>query len=145
QRAALRRSSIGFIYQYHHLLPEFSAFENIVLPQLIFGTPRKKAEKRASDLLKLMGLAERATHRPARLSGGEQQRVAIARAIANKPSLLLADEPTGNLDPEKSAQIFSELLTMVRKEKVGALIATHNLDLAKKMDRIISLKEGVLV
>jgi len=145
ERARMRRSEIGFVYQFHHLLPEFSALENIVLPQLILGLSRAEAEERASQLLDSLGIAERADHRPAQLSGGEQQRVAIARAVANGPRLLLADEPTGNLDPPTAERVFEQLLSLVRQSGVAALIATHNLELAARMDRTLRLKEGLLV
>jgi lipoprotein-releasing system ATP-binding protein len=141
-RTQVRRQKIGFIYQFHHLLPEFSALENIVLPQLANGTPRKQAEARAMDLLNRVGIAPRADHRPAALSGGEQQRVAFCRALANSPQLLLADEPTGNLDPGTSDQVFSVLVDMVRETGLSALIATHNMDLAARMDRIVRLNAG---
>ena len=144
-RTQLRRSAIGFVYQFHHLLPEFSALENIVLPQLILGLSRSEAESRANALLSSLGLSERIDHRPAQLSGGEQQRVAIARAVANAPKVLLADEPTGNLDPHTAERVFDELLSLVRQSGVSAVIATHNLDLAAKMDRILRLVEGSLV
>ena len=145
ERTRLRRSEIGFVYQFHHLLPEFSALENIVLPQLILGLSRAEAEERASQLLDSLGIAERGDHRPAQLSGGEQQRVAIARAVANGPRLLLADEPTGNLDPPTAERVFEQLLSLVRQSGVAALIATHNLELAARMDRTLRLKEGLLV
>jgi lipoprotein-releasing system ATP-binding protein len=137
ERTKTRRGDIGFVYQFHHLLPEFSAIENIMLPQIINDIPRADATVRANELLTRLGLAHRVNHRPAKLSGGEQQRVAIARALANKPKLLLADEPTGNLDPETAEGVFTLLTEVVRKAGVGALIATHNMDLAKRMDRII--------
>jgi len=145
ERTRMRRSEIGFVYQFHHLLPEFSALENIVLPQLILGLSRAEAEERASQLLDSLGIAERADHRPAQLSGGEQQRVAIARAVANGPRLILADEPTGNLDPPTAERVFEQLLSLVRQSGVAALIATHNLELAARMDRTLRLKEGLLV
>ena len=145
ERTRMRRSEIGFVYQFHHLLPEFSALENIVLPQLILGLSRAEAEERASQLLNSLGIAERGDHRPAQLSGGEQQRVAIARAVANGPRLLLADEPTGNLDPPTAERVFEQLLSLVRQSGVAALIATHNLELAARMDRTLRLKEGLLV
>jgi len=145
ERTRMRRSEIGFVYQFHHLLPEFSALENIVLPQLILGLSRAEAEERASQLLDSLGIAERGDHRPAQLSGGEQQRVAIARAVANGPRLLLADEPTGNLDPPTAERVFEQLLSLVRQSDVAALIATHNLELAARMDRTLRLKEGLLV
>ncbi|NCC22542.1 MAG: ABC transporter ATP-binding protein [Alphaproteobacteria bacterium] len=141
-RTALRREFIGFVYQFHYLQPEFTALENVVIPQMIAGKTRGEAEIHASNLLSNLGLAQRLTHRPARLSGGEQQRVAIARAMVNGPKLLLADEPTGNLDPETSASVFAQLLGEVRGRGIGALIATHNLDLADQMDRILELKAG---
>lgn len=145
QRTAIRRRTIGFVYQAHHLLPEFSALENVVLPQMIAGMKKKDAEVEAARLLALMGLTDRATHRPAQLSGGEQQRVAIARALANHPRILLADEPTGNLDPKTAAGVFDALVELVRAEGVAALIATHNLQLAAKMDRALVLHEGKLL
>ncbi|WP_417782453.1 ABC transporter ATP-binding protein [Terasakiella pusilla] len=144
-KTALRRHHMGFVYQYHHLLPEFSAIENIVIPQMITGKSKKEAIVRAQELLEAVSLAKRGSHRPAELSGGEQQRVAIARALANKPKLLLADEPTGNLDPTTSDHVFSLLLNEVRKEGLAALIATHNPTLAARMDRIIRLENGHLV
>jgi lipoprotein-releasing system ATP-binding protein len=145
ERTRMRRAEIGFVYQFHHLLPEFSALENVVLPQLILGLSRSEAESRATELLKALGLGERADHRPAQLSGGEQQRVAIARAVANGPKFLLADEPTGNLDPHTADRVFEQLLSLVRQSGVAALIATHNLDLAARMDRTLRLVEGILV
>ena len=144
-RTALRRQKIGFVYQYHHLLPEFSALENIVLPQMIAGQSRKKAEARATHLLEQVGLTKRADHRPGQLSGGEQQRVAIARALANHPAMLIADEPTGNLDPHTADGVFEILRQLTRSEHLAVLVATHNLDLAKRMDRIVTLQEGKLV
>jgi len=144
-RTAVRRHRLGFVYQYHHLLPEFTALENVVIPQTIAGYGRKDAKKRAGELLDWMGLAERITHRPARLSGGEQQRVAIARAIACSPRLLLADEPTGNLDPHTAEDVFEVLLKLARGAGLAALIATHNPDLAAKMDRIVRLDDGHLI
>ena len=144
-RTALRRSMLGFVYQYHHLLPEFSALENVVLPQMIAGRPRREARKRALELLTHVGLAERASHRPARLSGGEQQRVAIARALANRPALLLADEPTGNLDHRSADEAFALLTELVRGDGLAALIATHNLDLAGRMDRTLTIQDGVVL
>lgn len=144
-RTALRRSEIGFVYQFHHLLPEFSAAENIILPQMIRGLPKAEAEKRAKDLLEYLGLGARASHRPAELSGGEQQRVAIARALANAPRMLLADEPTGNLDPKTAGHVFDTLAALVKASRVSALIATHNLDLAAQMDRRVTLREGRVV
>ncbi len=145
RRTELRRVHLGFVYQYHHLLPEFSALENIVLPQMIAGKPRAVAGERARELLDLMGLAPRAEHRPGQLSGGEQQRVAIARALANGPKVLLADEPTGNLDPHTSETVFDELLRLAREAGLAALIATHNPDLARRMDRTVRLEDGLLV
>lgn len=144
-RTRIRRQGLGFVYQNHHLLAEFSARENIILPQMIAGVPKAAAQNKADDLLMAMGLSDRATHRPARLSGGEQQRVAIARALANNPRLILADEPTGNLDPSTAGYVFSLLVDLVKKSGVAALIATHNLDLAAKMDRIVKLEEGILL
>ncbi len=145
RRTALRRSHLGFVYQYHHLLPEFSAMENVVLPQMIAGTDRAVAAKRALALLERMGLAARAEHRPGQLSGGEQQRVAICRALANDPKVLLADEPTGNLDPHTAEGVFRELIALVRSSGVAALIATHNPDLAARMDRVVRMQDGQLV
>ncbi|MEM9577720.1 MAG: ABC transporter ATP-binding protein [Pseudomonadota bacterium] len=145
QRTAARREDIGFIYQFHHLLPEFTAAENIVLPQLVNGAGRAAAQQRAEELLSAVGIAERADHRPAALSGGEQQRVAFCRALANAPRLLLADEPTGNLDPATSDQVFDTLMKLVRATGLSALIATHNLELAARMDRQIRLDAGVLL
>jgi lipoprotein-releasing system ATP-binding protein len=144
-RTALRRKTIGFVYQFHRLLPEFSALENVVVPQMIAGVSRKTAAVRAQMLLDRVGLSSRAMHRPGKLSGGEQQRVAIARALANEPALLLADEPTGNLDPNTAESVFAVLRELIVETKLGALIATHNLDLAHKMGRIIQLKDGLLV
>jgi lipoprotein-releasing system ATP-binding protein len=144
RRTAARREDIGFIYQFHHLLPEFTAAENIVLPQLANGTARSAAQSRADTLLAAVGLAARADHRPSALSGGEQQRVAFCRALANAPRLLLADEPTGNLDPATSDQVFDALMKLVRDTGLSAVIATHNLDLAARMDRQVRLDAGVL-
>jgi lipoprotein-releasing system ATP-binding protein len=144
-RTAIRRTMIGFVYQFHHLLPEFTAEENVVLPQMAAGTARGAAEARARTLLGSFGLAGREHHRPGRLSGGEQQRVAIARALANTPRILLADEPTGNLDVGTSGKVFDELLHAVRGQGVAALIATHNPELAARMDRVVSLREGRIV
>ncbi|MDE3121643.1 MAG: ABC transporter ATP-binding protein [Paracoccaceae bacterium] len=141
-RTAARRGQVGFIYQFHHLLPEFTALENIVLPQLANGAKRAVAEARARDLLGRVGVAGRADHRPAALSGGEQQRVAFCRALANAPQLLLADEPTGNLDPGTSDQVFGVLMDLVRDTGLSALIATHNMELAARMDRIVRLDAG---
>jgi lipoprotein-releasing system ATP-binding protein len=145
RRTELRRTAIGFVYQYHHLLPEFSAAENVILPQMIAGLSRGKARGRALELLAMVGLSQRAEHRPAQLSGGEQQRVAIARALANGPALLLADEPTGNLDHTTADGVFSMLVKLVRAVGLGALVATHNLALADQMDRILALDDGRLV
>lgn len=145
ERTAIRRDRIGFVYQFHHLLGEFSALENVALPQMIAGTPRARANERAMELLRAFGLAPRASHLPGKLSGGEQQRVAIARALANSPGVLLADEPTGNLDVDTAAVVFEELLAIVRGQGVAALIATHNPDLAARMDRIVTLREGRVV
>jgi lipoprotein-releasing system ATP-binding protein len=145
ERTAIRRDTIGFVYQFHHLLGEFSALENVVLPQMIAGTPRRRAAERAMDLLASFGLEARAGHLPGKLSGGEQQRVAIARALANAPKVLLADEPTGNLDVATAAVVFEELLTMVRRENLAALIATHNPELAARMDRTVTLRDGKVV
>jgi lipoprotein-releasing system ATP-binding protein len=145
ERTRIRRETIGFVYQAHHLLPEFTALENVVIPQMIAGVKRKDAAAEALRLLTMMGLEHRTTHRPAQLSGGEQQRVAIARALANKPRILLADEPTGNLDPRTASGVFDALMTIVRAEGVCALVATHNLQLAAKMDRALVLHEGRLL
>jgi lipoprotein-releasing system ATP-binding protein len=144
-RTRIRRIGVGFVYQFHHLLPEFSALENVVMPQLIAGVTTAAAEKRAKDLLGRLKLSHRLTHRPAEMSGGEQQRVAIARALANSPLLLLADEPTGNLDPDTAALVHAEFLRLIREEGLGALIATHNLELARNMTRLAVLKNGKLV
>jgi len=143
-RTALRRQDVGFVYQFHHLLPEFTALENITLPQLANGVSEKAARDRAMSLLDRVGVAPRADHRPAALSGGEQQRVAFCRALANDPRVLLADEPTGNLDPDTSDQVFAALMSLVREAGLSALIATHNLDLAARMDRMVRLEAGVL-
>jgi lipoprotein-releasing system ATP-binding protein len=142
KRTALRRVEIGFVYQFHHLLPEFSAAENIVLPQMIRGLGRAEATARARELLAYLGLAAREKHRPAELSGGEQQRVAIARAVANAPRIVLADEPTGNLDPKTADHVFGTLTELVKASRVAALVATHNLELAGRMDRRVTLREG---
>ncbi|MBJ2151001.1 ABC transporter ATP-binding protein [Paracoccus sp. IB05] len=141
-RTEARRGDVGFIYQFHHLLPEFTALENVVIPQLANGVSKAEASARARDLLEMVGLAARASHRPAALSGGEQQRVAFCRALANGPGLLLADEPTGNLDPGTSDQVFGALMDLVRATGMGALIATHNLELAARMDRVVRLDQG---
>ncbi len=143
-RTAVRRKDVGFVYQFHHLLPEFTALENITLPQLANGVSERDAQSRAMSLLDRVGVAPRAGHRPAALSGGEQQRVAFCRALANAPRVLLADEPTGNLDPDTSDQVFDALMTLVRDQGLSALIATHNLDLAARMDRTVRLESGVL-
>jgi len=145
QRTAVRRSTIGFVYQFHHLLPEFSALENVMMPQLIAGISKAQAEKRARHLLESLGLADRVEHRPPQLSGGEQQRVAISRAVANSPKLLLADEPTGNLDPETAERVFSELTRLVEVEGLTAIFATHNLDIARRMNRVWRLEEGIIL
>ncbi len=145
ERTRLRRSEIGFVYQFHHLLPEFTALENIVLPQLIYGYSRAEAAARAKELLSFLGLAARAAHRPTELSGGEQQRVAIARALANAPRVLLADEPTGNLDPKTANHVFETLTALVKASHVAALIATHNMDLAARMDRRVTIGVGMVV
>jgi lipoprotein-releasing system ATP-binding protein len=144
RRTLLRRSEIGFVYQFHHLLPEFSALENVMLPQMIAAVPRRQAREKAAGLLDRVGLALRAGHRPARLSGGEQQRVAIARALANDPKILLGDEPTGNLDHATGEGVLETLLGLVRDTGLSALIATHNLDLARRLDRIVALADGRL-
>lgn len=145
RRTNARRRDVGFIYQFHHLLPEFSALENISLPQMANGDGRGKAQGRARALLETVGVAHRADHRPAALSGGEQQRVAFCRALANEPRVLLADEPTGNLDPGTSDQVFEALMGLVRETGMAALVATHNLELAARMDRVVRLENGVLV
>ncbi len=145
ERTRVRRLEIGFVYQFHHLLPEFTALENVMMPQLIRGLDKVEARRRAEELLTYIQLPDRGDHRPAQLSGGEQQRVAIARAVANAPQLLLADEPTGNLDPHTSARVFASLERLVHASGVAALIGTHNLDLARRMDRVITLKEGRIV
>jgi lipoprotein-releasing system ATP-binding protein len=145
ERTLLRLHTYGFVYQFHHLLPEFNAVENVMLPQLIAKKSEKEARARAEDLLVTLGLEHRLKHRPKQLSGGEQQRVAIARALANKPKILLADEPTGNLDPSTSAEVFEMLMVMVKAEKIAAIIATHNHALARSMDRFVELKNGALI
>lgn len=142
ERTRLRRGTLGFVYQFHHLLPEFSALENVMLPQMIAGTSRSVARERAGELLEMVGLSDRATHRPGQLSGGEQQRIAIARSVANAPTVLLADEPTGNLDPETAGAVFAQMLKLVRGAGLGALVATHNLELAARMDRVLELRDG---
>ena len=143
-RTALRRDHLGFVYQFHHLLPDFSAIENVVLPQLVAGRSQAEAKRRAGELLSALGLAERLTHRPSQLSGGEQQRVAVARALANQPRLVLADEPTGNLDEATADKVFRQFLELVRGEGSAALVATHNERLARQMDRVVRLHEGLL-
>ncbi len=144
ERTVLRRQFLGFVYQYHHLLPEFSATENVILPQMLNGRSRSQARARAEELLAMVQLKDRGDHRPGRLSGGEQQRVAIARAVANAPRVLLADEPTGNLDASTADTVFRQLLGLVRETGMAALVATHNPDLAARMDRTVTLKDGVL-
>ena len=144
-RTAIRRKKIGFVYQFHHLLPEFNAVDNVAMPLMIAGKSRKAARERASALLDEMGLSERLFHQPAQLSGGEQQRVAIARALANDPRLVIADEPTGNLDPATTERVFATLIKMVREEGAGVLVATHNLALIRHMDRVLTLQDGKLV
>jgi lipoprotein-releasing system ATP-binding protein len=144
-RTAMRRDRLGFVYQFHHLLPDFSARENVVLPQLVKGTDRGSADAHAGELLGALGLGARLDHRPAQLSGGEQQRVAVARALANKPVLVLADEPTGNLDEDTAAKVLDEFLRLVRSQGSAALVATHNRALAARMDRIVRLEHGFLV
>ena len=144
-RTRLRREEIGFVYQFHHLLPEFSGLENVVMPQLVRGLAKAEARERAAQLLGFLGLSERLHHRPFELSGGEQQRVAIARAVANAPRLLLADEPTGNLDPQTAAHVFSTLGAIVRASGLAALVATHNLELAARMDRRLTIRDGLVV
>ncbi len=143
-RTQLRSRRLGFVYQFHHLLPDFTALENVILPQMIAGVGRRRARARAGELLAAVGLAERASHRPSRLSGGEQQRVAIVRAIANKPAILLADEPTGNLDPRTAEEVFDQLARLMRDTGLAALVATHNMDLARRMDRALVLADGRL-
>jgi len=145
RRTALRGQNLGFVYQFHHLLPEFSALENVILPQLIAGKSKRRARERARELLEHLGLAARLDHRPARLSGGEQQRVAIARALANEPAVLLADEPTGNLDHDTADEVFDQLHALVRGRGLAGLIATHNMELAGRMDRILRMQDGHLV
>lgn len=144
-RTRVRRIGIGFVYQFHHLLPEFTALENVVMPQLIAGASEKAARARANDLLDRLGLSRRVSHRPAEMSGGEQQRVAIARALANRPLLLLADEPTGNLDPETAELVHHEFMRLIHEEGLGALIATHNIELGRRMTRMVHLTGGRLV
>lgn len=144
-RTQIRRVSVGYVYQFHHLLPEFTALENINMPQLIAGLSPKEAQKRSDELMDILGISARATHRPAELSGGEQQRVAIARAAANNPRVILADEPTGNLDPATSDRVFEALAVLIREQGVAALIATHNHALAKRADRVVTLENGKIV
>jgi len=144
-RTVIRQTGVGFVYQFHHLLPEFSAAENVMLPQMIAGVGKSESRIRAESLLKEVGLDERLSHRPSELSGGEQQRVAIVRALANKPRVLLADEPTGNLDEGTASIVFDVMLNVVRQSNVSALIATHNMELAERMDRVVSLRDGLLV
>src|SRR5215813_3348307 len=145
EQTRMRRMEVGFVYQFHHLLPEFSALENVVLPQMIRGLPREEATNRAAELLSYLGLKERLMHRPAELSGGEQQRVAIARAVANAPRILLADEPTGNLDMHTADHVFATLNQLVRASGLAAIIATHNLDIAAQMDRRVTIRDGLVV
>ncbi len=144
ERTRTRRDLLGFVYQFHHLLPDFTALENVILPQLVRGASKAEARERAESLLGTLGLAERLTHRPSKLSGGEQQRVAVARALANRPALILADEPTGNLDEATADIVFAEFLRLVRHEGSAALVATHNERIAAKMDRVLRLHEGVI-
>jgi len=143
-RTMLRRKSIGFVYQFHHLLPEFSALENVILPQMIADVSFAPAKKRAGELLEMVGLSARASHRPARLSGGEQQRVALARALANKPKILIADEPTGNLDPDTAAHVFDVLRELIHSQGLALLMATHNHELAQQMERVVEIRDGTL-
>ncbi|MGA1341655.1 MAG: ABC transporter ATP-binding protein [Hyphomonas sp.] len=143
-RTAIRRSKIGFVYQFHHLLAEFNALDNVAMPLMIAGTGRRQARQKAARLLEEMGLSDRLDHQPAQLSGGEQQRVAIARALANDPRLVIADEPTGNLDPATTERVFATLIKMVREEGAGVLVATHNLALTRHMDRVLTLRDGKL-
>ncbi len=144
KRTQMRRKNIGFIYQFHHLLPEFSALENVIIPQMIAGVARTSAEEKAKELLTSLGLKDRFSHRPAKLSGGEQQRVAVARALANSPQIILADEPTGNLDPKTADGVFAMFMDMAKRTGQAALVATHNIELAKRMDRIVHLEGGIL-
>ena len=145
ERTRVRRAELGFIYQFHQLLPEFSALENVAIPQMIRGISRRAANERGRELLTMLGLGERVDHRPAELSGGEQQRTAISRGLANRPRLLLADEPTGNLDPTTSERVFSDLMSLIEHTGVSALIATHNMDLAQRMHRTLRLEGGKLI
>ncbi len=143
-RTRVRRTKLGFVYQFHHLLSDFTAFENLMLPQYVAGVPKEKAKARADELLASVGLSKRAHHYPSQLSGGEQQRVAIVRGLVNHPALLLADEPTGNLDPHTAEEVFKMLLATIRRENIGALVVTHNIELGKRMDRMLELKEGLV-
>src|SRR4051812_1866131 len=145
ERTRLRRTEIGFVYQFHHLLPEFSAVENVILPQMIRGLSRREARRRAVELLNYLGLRKRLTHRPGELSGGEQQRVAIARAVANAPRILLADEPTGNLDPNTAEHVFNALTQLVRASSLAMIVATHNMEIAQRMDRRVTVRDGRIV
>jgi len=145
ERTRIRRTKVGFVYQFHHLLPEFSAIENVILPQMIRGLSRSEAAERATELLTYLGLKDRLSHRPAELSGGEQQRVAIARAVANAPRVLMADEPTGNLDPHTAEHVFGTLTQLVQASGLAALVATHNMEIAGRMDRRVTLREGLVV
>ena len=145
ERTAMRRNSIGFVYQFHHLLPEFTAVENVMLPQMIAGLSKREARERAMELLTMVGLAKRASHRPSKLSGGEQQRVAIVRALANAPRVLIGDEPTGNLDLRTSQRVFATLNQLVRASGLATIVATHNLDIAAQMDRRVTIREGAVV
>jgi lipoprotein-releasing system ATP-binding protein len=145
ERTSIRRASIGFVYQAHYLLPEFSALENVMMPQMIRGLSRGEAKRRAVELLSYLGLKERLTHRPAQLSGGEQQRVAIARAVANAPRLLVADEPTGNLDPRTSDHVFDALAQLIKASGLTVVLATHNMELASRMDRRVAIRDGLVV
>jgi lipoprotein-releasing system ATP-binding protein len=145
ERTRIRRTEIGFVYQFHHLLMEFSAIENVIMPQMVRGLSRREATKRANDLLAYLGLKERLAHRPAELSGGEQQRVAIARAVANAPRILLADEPTGNLDPKTSEHVFAALTELVEASSLAVMVATHNMDIAARMHRRVTIRDGLVV
>jgi lipoprotein-releasing system ATP-binding protein len=145
ERTRIRRTEVGFVYQFHHLLPEFSAIENVILPQMIRGLSRQEATSRANELLSYLGLKNRLQHRPAELSGGEQQRVAIARAVANAPRVLLADEPTGNLDPHTAEHVFAALTQLVRASRLAVIVATHNMEIAARMDRRVTLRDGAVV
>ena len=145
ERSRMRRRGLGFVYQFHHLMPEFTAVENVIMPQMIGGVPRSRARERARELLDAMGLKDRESHRPGKLSGGEQQRVAIARAVSNGPTVLLADEPTGNLDHGTAEVVFTQLHRLVHVARIGALVATHNMELAHRMDRILQIQDGKIV